>query len=322
MIPRREGTEGLMPDVGLVLDPRFEEHDTGPHHVERPARLAHLRGVLEARGLARRCRKIPLARASDEALGRVHDLGYVRWVETSCADGVRMLDADTAVGRDSGEIARLAAGSTVALCREVARGTLRAGFAAVRPPGHHAERDRAMGFCLFNNVAVAAASLRAEEDVRRVLIVDWDVHHGNGTQHAFEEDPDVFYFSVHQFPLYPGTGGAREIGSGAGAGATLNCPIPPGAGDGEFLGALTDRLVPAADAFRPEFVIVSAGFDSHAADPLASLEVTTPAFAEATRLVRDIAERHAGGRIVSVLEGGYHLEALGECAAVHLAALL
>ena len=311
-----------MPDVGLVLDRRFEEHDTGPHHVERPARLERVRGGLEERGLARRCRRIPLERASDEVLCRVHRIEHVRAVEEACAAGVRMLDADTAVGRNSAEIARIAAGTTVALCREVARGTLRAGFAAVRPPGHHAESDRAMGFCLFNNVAVAAAHLRAEEGVERVLIVDWDVHHGNGTQHAFEEDPTVFYFSVHQFPLYPGTGGPRETGSGAGKGATLNCPIPPGAGDAEFLGALGDRLVPAADAFRPDFVLVSAGFDPHAADPLASLEVTTPAFAEATRIVRDLAERHAGGRIVSVLEGGYHLEALEECVSVHVAALL
>jgi acetoin utilization deacetylase AcuC-like enzyme len=311
-----------MTDVGLVLDHRFEEHDTGSHHPERPARLVRLRAALEERGLARRCRRIPLERASDEALFRVHDTAYVRAVEKACADGVRMLDADTAIGRESAEVARVAAGTTVALCREVARGALRAGFAAVRPPGHHAERDRAMGFCLFNNVAVAAAHLRAEAGVERVLIVDWDVHHGNGTQHAFEEDPSVFYFSVHQFPLYPGTGGARETGRGAGAGATLNCPLPPGAGDAEFLEALTERLIPAADAFRPGFVLVSAGFDAHAADPLASLEVTTKAFAAATRVVRQVAERHAGGRIVSVLEGGYHLDALEECVSVHVASLL
>jgi acetoin utilization deacetylase AcuC-like enzyme len=311
-----------MIDVGLVLDHRFEEHDTGPYHVEGPARLTRLRRALEERGLARRCRRIALERASDEVLSRVHDVGYVRAVEKACANGVRMLDADTAVGRESAEIARVAAGTTVALCRDVARGTLRAGFAAVRPPGHHAERDRAMGFCLFNNVAVAAAHLRAEEGVERVLIVDWDVHHGNGTQHSFEEDPSVFYFSLHQFPLYPGTGGARETGIGAGAGATLNCPLPPGAGDAEFLGALTERLVPAAHAFRPDFILVSAGFDAHAADPLASLDVSTKAFAEATRVVREVAERHAGGRIVSVLEGGYHLDALEECVSVHVASLL
>lgn len=311
-----------MLDVGLVTDPRLEEHDPGPHHVERPERLARIRGALDAAGLARRCRPVPLEAADEEALLRVHDRDHVRSVENACAAGIRALDADTGVCRASAEVARLAAGSAIALCREVARGRLRAGFAALRPPGHHAERGRAMGFCLFNNAAVAAAYLREAERVGRILIVDWDVHHGNGTQHAFEEDPSVFYFSVHQFPLYPGTGAAGERGRGAGLGATLNVPLRPGAGDPEFLAALHDALVPAAEAFRPEFVIVSAGFDAHAADPLASLEVSTPAFAQATRIVREIAERHAGGRIVSLLEGGYHLEALAEATAAHVAALL
>ncbi len=311
-----------MREVGLAAGPRFEEHDPGPHHVERPERLARIREALAERGLAGRCLPVPLEPADDRALLRVHDRDHVRSIEAACAAGVRALDADTGVCRASAEVARLAAGSALALCREVARGRVRAGFAAVRPPGHHAERGRAMGFCLFNNVAVAAAHLRDAEGVERVLIVDWDVHHGNGTQHAFEEDPRVFYFSVHQFPLYPGTGAASERGRGAGEGATLNVPLPPGSGDAAFLGALRDVLVPAAEAFRPEFVLVSAGFDAHAADPLASLEVSTRAFAEATRIVRGIAERHAGGRLVSVLEGGYHLEALAEAVAAHVAAIV
>jgi len=309
-------------DVGLVLDRRFEEHDPGRHHVERPERLVRVRAGLQERGLARRCRLVAPERADDAMLERIHTRDHVRGVESACASGARMLDADTGVGRSSAEIARLAAGSLVALCREVAGRRLRAGFAAVRPPGHHAERDRAMGFCLFNNVAIAAAYLREVEGIERVLVVDWDVHHGNGTEHAFEEDPSVFYFSEHQFPLYPGTGGALERGRGEGEGATLNCPLPPGAGDAEFLGALEEALVPAAERFRPRFVLVSAGFDAHAADPLAPLEVSTAAFAEATRIVRGVAERQAGGRIVSVLEGGYHLEALEESVAAHVAALL
>jgi acetoin utilization deacetylase AcuC-like enzyme len=229
---------------------------------------------------------------------------------------------DTAVSAASAEVARLAAGSLVALCREVARGNLGRGFAAVRPPGHHAERDRAMGFCLFNNVAIAARYLREWEAVGRVMVVDWDVHHGNGTQHLFEEDPTVFYFSVHQYPLYPGTGAADEIGRGAGRGATLNCPLPPGAGSEEFLGALERSLVPAARRFEPEFILVSAGFDAHARDPLASLEVSTEAFAEATRIVRRMADELARGRLVSVLEGGYDLDALAESARRHLEILL
>jgi acetoin utilization deacetylase AcuC-like enzyme len=244
-------------------------------------------------------------------------------VTDACAAGRRLLDSmDTAICPASERVARLAAGSTVALARRVLRGDLAAGFAAVRPPGHHAERALAMGFCLYNNVAVAARYLTAVEGLSRVLIVDWDVHHGNGTQHLFEQAPDVFYFSVHQWPLYPGTGAREERGRGAGHGTTLNCPLPPGSGDGAFLSALRDELVPAADAFRPEFVLVSAGFDAHARDPLAQLEVSTAAYGEATRIVLDLARRWADGRCVSVLEGGYDLEALGAAAATHLGALL
>ena len=177
-----------------------------------------------------------------------------------------------------------------------------------------------MGFCLYNNVAIAARALR-DAGLARVLVVDWDVHHGNGTQHLFEEDPTVFYFSVHQFPLYPGTGAAGERGRGAGVGATLNRPLPPGSGDAAFLGALMD-MADAAASFRPEMVLVSCGFDPHARDPLAGLTVSTEAFAEATRIAVSVAEAHAGGRLVSVLEGGYDLQALSACAAAHVGVLL
>lgn len=286
-------------------------------------RLKRLAAALDESGLAERCVRIEPEPAEDGWLEAVHAPDYVRFVDRQCASGARLLDAtETAVCPESGRVARMAAGSVVALCREVARGRLRRGFAAVRPPGHHAERDRAMGFCIFNNIAVAARFLRLEEAVPRILVVDWDVHHGNGTQHIFDDDPDVFYFSVHQSPLYPGTGAENERGSGPGLGTTLNRPLPPGAGDREFLGALADLLVPAAEGFRPEFVLVSAGFDAHAADPLAALQVTTGAFGEATRIVRGIADRHAGSRMVSVLEGGYDLDALGQSAVEHLAALL
>jgi acetoin utilization deacetylase AcuC-like enzyme len=309
--------------IGLVLDPVFERHDTREGHPERPARLARIREVLTARGLAGRCVPMPVTPATDAALHRVHDPDHVRRVEQACSSGELFLDSmDTAIGPDSARIARLAAGSLAALSAEVARGRLDGGLAVVRPPGHHAERDLAMGFCLFNNVAVAAGTLRAECAIERVLIVDWDVHHGNGTQHIFEEDPSVFYYSSHQMPLYPGTGRAEERGKGRGAGATLNVPLRPGDGDDRFLAGLTALLVPAMEAFRPEFVLVSAGFDAHRADPLGGLSVSTEAFAEATRIVRGIADRHASGRVVSALEGGYDLEALAESTAVHLETLL
>jgi len=307
--------------LGLVLDRLFEEHDTGDGHPERPARLRAVREGLASAGLLPRCRLVPPVPATDAEITAVHDPAYLRHVEAAVARGVRLLDSgDTAVGPRSAEIARLAAGSVLALTRAVVERELDRGFAAVRPPGHHAERALAMGFCLYNNVAIAAQALR-DSGLARVLVVDWDVHHGNGTQHVFEEDPTVFYFSVHQFPLYPGTGAAGERGRGAGVGTTLNRPLPPGSGDAAFLGALQD-MADAAASFRPEMVLVSCGFDAHARDPLAGLTVSTEAFVEATRIVVSVAEAHAGGRLVSILEGGYDLQALSACAAAHVGVLL
>jgi acetoin utilization deacetylase AcuC-like enzyme len=308
-----------MKRFGLILDPVFEEHETGPGHPERPARLAAVRKTIEAESLDRDTVRLPLEAADDPLLELAHSPAHIRRVRHACESGESSLDSmDTAICSSSDRIARLAAGSLTALCRQVACGELARGFAAVRPPGHHAERDMAMGFCLFNNVAIAARYLREHEDVPRVLIVDWDVHHGNGTQHILEQDPSIFFFSLHQWPLYPGTGDAAERGRGAGLGATLNRPLAPGAGDDEFLGALRDVMLPAAEEFRPDFVLVSAGFDAHSADPLANLQVSTAAFAEATRIVRDLADRLAGGRLVSTLEGGYDLPALAESVVEHL----
>ena len=312
-----------MKRVGLVSDPRFEEHDTGPGHPERPERLATVRAGLDRTGLAERCVRVEPEKAEDGWLCAVHDPAYIEHVDKECERGAPVIDSmDTAICPASAAIARLAAGSLVALCREVVEGRLDLGFAATRPPGHHAERDLAMGFCLFNNVAVAARWLRDHAGIERVLIVDWDVHHGNGTQHIFESDPDVFYFSLHQFPLYPGTGERGERGIGPGEGATLNCPLPPGSGDDAFLGVLDRDLREAASGFDPGFILLSAGFDAHRSDPLAQLRVTTEAYAEATRILLDLADRHAEGRLVSVLEGGYDLEALTASVETHLTTLL
>jgi len=312
-----------MPPFGLVMDPCFEEHLTGPGHPERPERLSHLRAVLERTGIAGRCEQLPVEAASDALIGLVHDEDHIRRVEDACRQGRTIVDSmDTAICPESSRIARLAAGSLTALCRRVAQGEQSGGFAAVRPPGHHAERDLAMGFCLFNSAAIAARALVDEGLADRVLVIDWDVHHGNGTQHIFEEDGDVFYFSVHQSPLYPGTGSRDEKGRGAGEGTTLNCPLPPGAGDDAFLGALREELVPGAESFRPEFVLLSAGFDAHRDDPLASLQVSTGAYRTGTEIVSGLAGRLAGGRLVSLLEGGYDLNALGDSVAAHLECLL
>jgi len=313
---------GPVDSVGLVLEARFEDHDTGPGHPEHGGRLLSVRESLE-QDLASRCARIEPRPIDDADLLRAHTADYIAHVERACASGAPHIDSmDTAICERSAAIARDAAGGLAALCDAVAEGRLQRGFAAVRPPGHHAEKALSMGFCLYNNVVVAARRLQAEHGIERVFILDWDVHHGNGTQHILEDDPTVFYASVHQWPLYPGTGAAGERGTGAGEGATLNCPLPPGAGDGQYLGAIRDTIVPAAREFDPGFVLVSAGFDAHAADPLAELEVTTAAFGEATQLMLDLAGDCCDGKMVSVLEGGYDLDALTASVRLHLETLL
>jgi len=231
------------------------------------------------------------------------------------------LDGDTSVSRDSWRAALLSAGGVLEACERVASGTWRNAFCALRPPGHHAERDRSMGFCLFNNVAVAARALRERHGIERVAILDWDVHHGNGTQHLFERDPSVLYASLHQWPLYPGTGAASERGVGDGEGTTVNRPMPAGSNDADWLGELEAHVLPAMEDFRPGFVLISAGFDAHRLDPLASVALTEDGYAAMTRRLVELAARTAGGRLVSVLEGGYHLEALASSVEAHVGEL-
>jgi acetoin utilization deacetylase AcuC-like enzyme len=228
---------------------------------------------------------------------------------------------DVSVSRESFEIARLAAGAPMGLADAVVAGEIRNGFALVRPPGHHAEHDMALGFCLFNNVAILARYLQKQHGVDKVLILDWDVHHGNGTQHSFEDDPSVLYVSTHQYPFYPGTGAYYEEGTGRGRGATLNCPMPAGSTDREYEQAFVERILPKIDEFRPEFIVLSAGFDAHREDPLAQMELTTEFYGWMSERMMEAADRHAGGRIVSVLEGGYNLKYLPLCVAEHLAVL-
>jgi acetoin utilization deacetylase AcuC-like enzyme len=222
------------------------------------------------------------------------------------------IDADTYFTGQSFEIARLAAGGTIDLARAIMRGEARAGLAAVRPPGHHAEADRAMGFCLLNNVAIAARAIQAEFGAPRILILDWDVHHGNGTQHIFEDDPSVLYVSTHQFPFYPGTGDFGEAGTGRGLGTTLNVPMPAGCGDPEYIGVMDRLIVPAVRHFRPELILVSCGFDAHRDDPLASMEISLAGFQTLARRVRQLADEVCEGRLLHVLEGGYALTGMRE----------
>jgi len=301
---------GVTRTAGVVDDPRFREHRGPDGHPERPERLLAVGRALDAH----RAVLAPLAPrlATDEELLRIHGREHLARVAEAARRAPIHLDPDTFCSPRSAEVARLAAGAAVDLARAVVRGELATGLAAVRPPGHHAEAGRAMGFCLFNNVAVAARALQAEEGVERVLILDWDVHHGNGTQHSFEDDPSVLYFSTHQHPYYPGTGSASEIGEGRGRGATVNVPMPAGCGDAEYVGVFQRVLVPVVRGFRPDVVLVSAGFDAHRDDPLAAMDVTGAGYAALAAIVRSLADEVCGGRLAFVLEGGYAASGLRE----------
>lgn len=313
-----------MPRVGLIAHPDFSRHDTGFGHPERPGRLHAIQSRLEETGLGNRLLDIAPRILEPDWLENVHTSRHVADVQRRCEQNTRLMDAgDTFICPASFEVGRLAAGAACEAVDAVMDDRSDAVFCATRPPGHHAERDRAMGFCLFNNAAVAARYIQDAHRLERILIIDWDVHHGNGTQHIFEEDPTVFYFSVHQYPHYPWfSGGSGETGIGAGKGTNLNAPLPAGSGDEQFLRAFDELLAPEMERFLPEFVIVSAGFDAHVDDPLSGTGVTEDGFAGMTRKARQIARLYANDRLISVLEGGYDLNGLARCVEYHLNALL
>ena len=297
--------------TGLVVDHRFLQHDTGARHPENAGRLEAIYDMLETCEFRPCCRRLSPKLCSEEDLARVHARGYIAKVAATSARPFGSLGADTPVCAQSYRAARLAVGGTWQAIREVWAGRLVNALALVRPPGHHAESARAMGFCLFNNVAVGAVLARQELGARRVLIVDWDVHHGNGTQHTFERDAQVLFFSSHQHPHYPGTGLYTETGLGPGEGFTVNLPLTKGGyGDNEFCALYHRILHPLALEFDPDLILVSAGFDIHAQDPLGRMRVTPQGFAALTRIVMDIAARCCEGKLVLVLEGGYRREAL------------
>ncbi len=294
--------------TGYCLNDNHTGH-TMPGHPEHAGRLERIRQELEQTGLTSTLTRVPTEPIAREQLLRVHTAEYIDHVHAmSYTEGY--LDPDTYVRDGSWDAALHAAGGLVALVREVVAGRLDNGFALVRPPGHHAEADRGMGFCLFNNVAVAARAAQAEMGIGRVLIIDWDVHHGNATQHTFYEDPTVMYVSIHQYPYYPGTGAATERGAGPGEGTTVNIPFPGGVGDEDYLLAFERLIVPLARRFRPDLILISAGYDAHWRDPLAAMEVTLRGFAAMARTVRDMAAELCEGRLVLTLEGGYDLDAL------------
>ncbi len=311
--------------TGLLWDEQFQTHKTGAGHPERPERLVAIGNALSNAGLVECCRPIAARPATAEELLAVHSREYLDRLAESCASGATQIDsADSAICPASYGIARYAAGGVLAAVDAVMAGELHNAFCAVRPPGHHCERDLSMGFCLLGNVAIAAQHLRDRHGLERIAVVDWDVHHGNGTQHVFESTSAVFFCSLHGHPayVYPGTGYPEERGTGEGAGATLNLPFYPGAADGDYRRAFDESVLPALDDYKPQFVLISAGFDAHRRDPLAPIDLDTASFGWMTRALTDVAGRHAGGRLVSVLEGGYDLEALGESTALHVQGLL
>lgn len=305
-----------MARTGVVIDERYLGHDTGPGHPERPQRVAVLLDLIRQRapGLV----AVPARLASAGELSLVHDGRHVEHVAATEGLPHYSFDPDTPASHDSYAAARLAAGGLLALLDEIAAGRLDNGFALVRPPGHHAERLRAMGFCLFNNVAVGAEYLRRRHGCERVLVMDWDLHHGNGTQHLFEGDPGVLYVSTHQYPYYPGTGAFDEQGQGTGAGYTVNVPFPAGFGNAEYAEAFHRVIAPIAHRYQPDFVLISAGFDCHARDPLGGMAVTEPGFRFMARALLEVARDCAGGRCAAVLEGGYDLTAIRQSVAAVL----
>lgn len=308
--------------TGFLYDPKFLEHDTGHGHPECPERLTVTLQYLEKQSWFRQLQRLEPISAQREWLERVHSASYIEHVAAACHSGARYLDTpDVMISQSSYEVALLAAGGAVTLAAAVVRGEIDNGFALLRPPGHHAEKAQALGFCLFNNIAIAARYLQHEHGFEKILILDWDVHHGNGTQHTFEADPAVFYISLHQSPFYPGSGDAAETGTGSGQGMTLNCPMRAGATDKDYEKAFQNQIIPAINLFQPEIILVSAGFDAHRDDPLAGIRLSSDMYHWMTQRVMELAELHAGGRIISLLEGGYNLQALPECIAKHLMAL-
>ena len=316
------------PRVGYVYSATFLEHVTdlyghgGEPHPEAPDRLLAIHREIEESGLISRLVRLDPAPATRAQLSLVHEPTMIDRVEALSAQGGGLLDEDTVVSSGSLKAALLAAGAGLTAVDALAAGTVDRAFLALRPPGHHATASRSMGFCLFNNVAVAAQYAIAHKGARRVAIVDWDLHHGNGTQDIFYARSDVLYISMHQHPLYPGTGAARETGEGEGQGSTLNIPLPAGAGDEVFVDKVKKVVVPALRRFAPDLLLISSGFDAHKDDPLGSLEVTDAGFRRVTELAVAAATELTGGRLISFLEGGYNLQALARASRAHVEALL
>ena len=310
-----------MNKTGYASDPFYLLHETEPHP-ENPGRLTAIQNRLESSEFYNNLIPIQPRKATPEEIVMVHDSGYVASVEKNCANEVRNLDADTVISTNSYEAALLSAGAGLTAIDKLVDGSIQNAFCAVRPPGHHAEQDHAMGFCLFNNVGIAARYAQSKKGLGKVFIFDWDVHHGNGTQHSFYNDASVYYSSTHQYPFYPGTGAEGETGTSDGLGATLNLPMDAFSEDDDYLSAIEHKLIPEIQRYKPDLIIISAGFDAHRNDPLAQIQLTTDCFGEMTKLLMNAAKDVCDGRVLSMLEGGYDYDALSSSVRLHIQTLL
>ncbi len=308
--------------TGLFYDKIFLEHNTGSAHPENAQRLKAIRHKLEKEEIWHKIYRPVTFRCDNEFLENIHTRRHVHRIMAAVKNAPAYLDPDTVVCEKSFDAALTAVSAAVEATDQIMAGELRNAFCAVRPPGHHAEKDRAMGFCLFNNVALAAWNLIAKHHLQRVLIIDWDVHHGNGTQQAFYEDNHVYFVSLHQMPLYPGTGKADEIGEGAGKGFTRNIPFAPFSDPEAYMAAFREVTTSVMKEFEPQFVLISAGFDAHRDDPMAQLNLDIQHFADMTTHVLHLAAEICHGRVMSILEGGYNLQALAESVCAHIQILM
>ncbi len=308
--------------TGFLYDDRFLDHDAGAGHPERRERLSSTMAHLQAQAWFGQLRMLAPRVAEEAWVESVHSHDLIVRARSACEQELPFLDVmDVGISRESFDTALLAVGGAQMLADIVIAGEVDNAFALCRPPGHHAERDQALGFCLFNNVAIAARYLQKEHGLDKILILDWDVHHGNGSQHSFEDDPSVLYVSTHQYPFYPGTGAYSETGIGRGEGATLNCPMPAGAGDEQYAQVFVEKILPKIDEFAPEFVIISAGFDGHVDDPLANICLSTEFYGWMSARLMEVADKHCEGRLISLLEGGYNINKLPLCVDEHLQVL-
>lgn len=302
-----------MGKTAFLYDPIYLEHDTGFGHPERIERVAAINKRVNALPFFKEIVPVKMRKADYKYIEMIHDRTYIDRVKKEIESGIQYLDSmDTAVSSRSFEAALCAAGGCLSMCDAIMKGEADTGFCAIRPPGHHAERNYAAGFCIFNNIAIAARYLQSEHGIKKIAIIDWDVHHGNGTQHSFEDDPSILYVSLHQYPHYPGTGASEEKGFGAGKGFTLNIPMRAGSGDREYLEKFNDVIIPELEIFKPDFILISAGFDAHEADPLSSIQLSSEMYYKFTKLLQSVAEKYSKKRIMAVLEGGYDLTALAE----------